>query len=60
MSQVFFDMSIDNKPAGRIAFKLYTDKVPKTAGKYRKIVGFKRVVFDILRFRLHYFAKIEK
>ncbi|KAJ3558188.1 hypothetical protein NM688_g1077 [Phlebia brevispora] len=37
MSNVFFDISIDNKPAGRIIFKLYDDVVPKTARNFREL-----------------------
>lgn len=32
-----FDIEIDNKPAGRIIFKLYDDVVPKTADNFRKL-----------------------
>jgi len=38
MSQnVFFDISIADKPAGRIVFKLYDDLVPKTARNFREL-----------------------
>jgi hypothetical protein len=30
--QVFFDVKIGDKDAGRIVFELYADVVPKTAG----------------------------
>ena len=33
--QVFFDISIGGKPAGRIEFELYSDIVPKTAENFR-------------------------
>nr|AGM32232.1 cytosolic cyclophilin [Coptotermes formosanus] len=33
--QVFFDVSIGGKPAGRITFELYSDVVPKTAENFR-------------------------
>jgi len=34
---VFFDIAIDSKPAGRIVFKLYDDAVPKTARNFREL-----------------------
>lgn len=34
---VFFDISIDGKPAGRIVFKLFDDVVPKTALNFREL-----------------------
>ncbi|KAF7797670.1 hypothetical protein EIP86_008870 [Pleurotus ostreatoroseus] len=37
MSNVFFDITIDNQPAGRIVFKLYDDVVPKTARNFREL-----------------------
>ncbi|THH12891.1 hypothetical protein EW146_g7279 [Bondarzewia mesenterica] len=37
MSNVFFDININNKPAGRIVFKLYDDVVPKTAKNFREL-----------------------
>ncbi|MDQ8705329.1 peptidylprolyl isomerase [Streptomyces sp. LHD-70] len=37
MSNVFFDITIDNEPAGRIVFKLYDDVVPKTARNFREL-----------------------
>jgi len=30
--KVFFDMSADGKPVGRVIMDLYNDVVPKTAG----------------------------
>ena len=33
----FFDITIDNKPAGRIEFKLYDKEVPKTAKNFREL-----------------------
>ncbi|KAG9245147.1 peptidyl-prolyl cis-trans isomeras-like protein D [Calycina marina] len=35
--RVFFDISIGNKPAGRITFELYNDVVPKTAENFRAL-----------------------
>ncbi|MCH0541125.1 peptidylprolyl isomerase [Streptomyces sp. MUM 203J] len=34
---VFFDITIDDQPAGRIVFKLYDDIVPKTARNFREL-----------------------
>ncbi|MFE7619001.1 peptidylprolyl isomerase [Streptomyces sp. NPDC057496] len=36
-SKVYFDITIDDKPAGRITFKLFDDVVPKTAENFRKL-----------------------
>ncbi len=36
-SRVFFDISIDSKPAGKITFELYNDVVPKTAENFRAL-----------------------
>jgi len=36
-SRVFFDVSIGNKPEGRITFELYDDVVPKTAENFRAL-----------------------
>ncbi|KAI1207187.1 cyclophilin-like domain-containing protein [Annulohypoxylon truncatum] len=36
-SYVFFDVTIGNKPAGRITFELYNDIVPKTAENFRAL-----------------------
>jgi cyclophilin family peptidyl-prolyl cis-trans isomerase len=35
--RVFFDVSIDGKPSGRIVFELYDDVVPKTAENFRAL-----------------------
>ena len=35
--QVFFDVTIGDKPAGRITFELYADVVPKTAENFRQL-----------------------
>ena len=35
--KVFFDMMVGNQPAGRIAFALYNDVVPKTAENFRAL-----------------------
>ncbi|KAI0371227.1 cyclophilin [Pilatotrama ljubarskyi] len=37
MSNVFFDITINEQPAGRIVFKLYDDVVPKTARNFREL-----------------------
>uniref|UniRef100_A0A1I8IN87 Peptidyl-prolyl cis-trans isomerase n=1 Tax=Macrostomum lignano TaxID=282301 RepID=A0A1I8IN87_9PLAT len=35
MSNVFFDITTNGQPLGRIVFKLYDDLVPKTAANFR-------------------------
>jgi cyclophilin family peptidyl-prolyl cis-trans isomerase len=35
--RVFFDITIGNKPAGRIVFELFADSVPKTAENFRAL-----------------------
>ncbi|KAL7422258.1 heme binding [Cryptotrichosporon argae] len=37
MSAVYFDVAINNAPAGRITFKLFDDVVPKTAENFRAL-----------------------
>ncbi|KAJ3815085.1 cyclophilin [Lentinula lateritia] len=37
MNSLQFDISIANKPAGRIVFKLYDDVVPKTTHNFREL-----------------------
>ncbi|KAH9831185.1 cyclophilin [Rhodofomes roseus] len=37
MSNVFFDITVDGRPLGRIVFKLYDDVVPKTAKNFRDL-----------------------
>jgi hypothetical protein len=34
---VYFDITIDGAPAGRIVFSLYSDLVPKTAENFRML-----------------------
>jgi len=36
-ANVFFDISVGSKPAGRIVFKLYDDTVPLTARNFREL-----------------------
>lgn len=35
--RTFFDVSIDNNPAGRLIFELFNDKVPKTCENFRAL-----------------------
>ncbi|KAH9897022.1 cyclophilin [Cubamyces lactineus] len=37
MADVFFDITINDQPAGRITFKLFDDVVPKTARNFREL-----------------------
>ncbi|QRV77089.1 peptidyl-prolyl cis-trans isomerase, cyclophilin-type protein [Ceratobasidium sp. AG-Ba] len=37
MSNPYFDITIDDAPAGRIVFKLYDDVVPRTAKNFREL-----------------------
>ncbi|MFF4384951.1 peptidylprolyl isomerase [Kitasatospora sp. NPDC001547] len=36
-SNVFFDITVNDEPAGRIVFKLYDDVVPQTARNFREL-----------------------
>ncbi|MEU9202686.1 peptidylprolyl isomerase [Streptomyces sp. NPDC048332] len=36
-SKVYFDITINDEPAGRIVFNLFDDVVPKTAENFRKL-----------------------
>ncbi|MEU3223542.1 peptidylprolyl isomerase [Streptomyces sp. NPDC006976] len=36
-SQVFFDITINDEPAGRIVFNLFDDVVPRTAENFRQL-----------------------
>jgi peptidylprolyl isomerase len=58
-TNVFFDITIDGAPAGRIVFKLYDDVVPRTAQNFRELAtgqhgfgyegsGFHRVIPDFM------------
>lgn len=35
--RVFFDLSLDDKPLGRVVFELFDDVVPKTAENFRAL-----------------------
>ncbi|MFG2888460.1 peptidylprolyl isomerase [Streptomyces sp. NPDC048248] len=59
MSNVFFDITINGEPAGRIVFQLFDDVVPKTARNFRELAtgengfgyegsGFHRVIPDFM------------
>ncbi|MFI8261417.1 MULTISPECIES: peptidylprolyl isomerase [unclassified Streptomyces] len=37
MSNVYFDINIDGKPAGRIVFSLFDEVVPQTAKNFREL-----------------------
>ncbi|EJU05831.1 cyclophilin [Dacryopinax primogenitus] len=51
MANVFFDITIGAKPAGRVVFKLYDDVVPLTARNFRELAtgkngyGYKGSIF---------------
>ncbi|BCL25265.1 peptidylprolyl isomerase [Streptomyces aurantiacus] len=58
-TNVFFDITIDGAPAGRIVFKLYDDVVPRTAQNFRELAtgqhgfgyegsGFHRVIPEFM------------
>ncbi len=59
MSNVFFDITINGEPAGRIVFQLFDDVVPKTARNFRELAtgehgfgyegsGFHRVIPEFM------------
>jgi len=59
MANVFFNITVDGQPGGRIVFKLYDDVVPKTAKNFRELAtgvhgfgyqgsGFHRVIPDFM------------
>ncbi|WP_407554997.1 peptidylprolyl isomerase [Streptomyces sp. Pv4-95] len=59
MSNVFFDITINDEPAGRIVFQLFDDVVPKTARNFRELAtgehgfgyegsGFHRVIPEFM------------
>ncbi|CAO3638400.1 unnamed protein product [Cunninghamella echinulata] len=37
LPKVFFDIAINNKPTGKLTFKLFSDTVPKTADNFRAL-----------------------
>ncbi|EJD38226.1 cyclophilin [Auricularia subglabra TFB-10046 SS5] len=37
MSNIYFDITVDGNPKGRIVFKLFDDVVPKTAKNFREL-----------------------
>ncbi|MFH8569386.1 peptidylprolyl isomerase [Streptomyces sp. NPDC017993] len=59
MSNVFFDITINGEPAGRIVFQLFDDVVPETARNFRELAtgehgfgyegsGFHRVIPEFM------------
>ena len=52
MANCFFDVSVGDKPLGRVEFKLYDDVVPKTADNFRALcVGDKGKVSGVRHVR---------
>ncbi len=56
---VFFDLTVDGQPAGRVTFELFADVVPKTAENFRALCtgehgfgykgsGFHRIIPDFM------------
>lgn len=53
----YFDISIGDKPIGRVIFSLYTDLVPKTAENFRELLIFLMVAPTLLTenaYQVHY------
>jgi len=57
--QVFFEISIDGKPAGKIVFELFADAVPKTAKNFQELcVGAKNAAGKAIGYKGSGFHRI--
>lgn len=55
---VFLDMSIDNKPAGKIVIELYTKTVPKTAENFKCLCTGEKGIGQTTQKALHFKSTI--
>ena len=57
----FFDITIDNKPVGRVLMKLYNDIVPKTTANFAALcTGEKSTEIETLHFKSSIFHRVIK
>jgi len=52
--RTFFDITIDNKPIGRVVFELFTDVTPKTAENFRVLCTGEKGLSKLSSKPLHY------